>query len=102
MNNNCSACNARLPQSDDPKSPYIICLECGRVNVRGEMCQYIAEVLNSDGTIYDYCDNWETAQCLAMEGYKIVVVADDPPCMTRDEIQRMCDKALADYRDCFG
>lgn len=50
---------------------------------------------------YDGCYNWETAQTMANEGYRIVAIANDGA-MEKDEIQRMCNYELAAAIDCFG
>jgi hypothetical protein len=64
--------------------------------------QFVAEVLNPDGTVYDHTYNWETAQNIALhEGRKINVLCDDGG-MTKAEIQALCDAELERYNDCFG
>lgn len=50
---------------------------------------------------YDYCYNWETAQTMANEGYKVQAVSNDGA-MDKNEIQRICDYELAAAIDCFG
>lgn len=50
---------------------------------------------------YDYPQNWETAQTMANEGYKIQVIDGDGH-LTKEEIQQMCDTELANAIDCFG
>jgi hypothetical protein len=63
----------------------------------------IAVVLNADDSIHDYTFNWETAQNMALQGYRIKVIASDPySSMTVDEIQALCDAEKDRYDDCFG
>lgn len=50
---------------------------------------------------YDYCYNWETAQTMANEGYKVQAIANDGA-MEMEEIQRICDYELSAAIDCFG
>lgn len=61
----------------------------------------VAVALNKDGSVYDYIGTWETAQTLANEGYRIDVLTGDGH-LTRDELQAMVDRELADAVDCFG
>lgn len=62
----------------------------------------VAIALNEDGTIYDHCFNWETAQNMALsEGYAVKAIADDGS-MTKDRIQALCDAEKARHDDCFG
>jgi len=55
-----------------------------------------------DGSVYDFPENWETAQTLANEGYKIQVLKDDGEYWTKERIQSLCDGELAAAIDCFG
>jgi hypothetical protein len=50
---------------------------------------------------YDYPYNWETAQTMAREGYRIKAIANDGN-MEMSEIQRICDYELSIAIDCFG
>lgn len=64
------------------------------------------------GEIIDECFNWETAQNFAADADQYVVaVADDVftnykgekiVCMTKENIQEMCDHERELYLDCFG
>lgn len=69
----------------------------------------VAEVLNADGSIYDRAFNWQTAQSMALEGYKVRVIADDEwtiggktYSMSCADIQALCDAERERFRDCFG
>ena len=62
----------------------------------------VAIAYNTDGTVYDHCFNWETAQSMAMsDGYRVEAIADDGH-MTQADIQRLCDYEKACHDDCFG
>lgn len=61
----------------------------------------VAVAYHKDGSVYDFALNWETAQCLANEGYRLEAVADDGH-MTREEIQKLCDWEQNSAIDCFG
>jgi len=61
----------------------------------------VAVALKKDGSVYDYIGTWETAQTLANEGYRIDVLTGDGH-LTREELQSMVDRELADAVDCFG
>lgn len=61
----------------------------------------VAVALTKSGSVYDYIGNWETAQTLANEGYRIDVLTGDGH-LTREELQAMVDRELADAVDCFG
>ena len=66
------------------------------------MTEYVAEVLNEDGTIYDYTYNWESAQNYALsEGRQIRALRDDGH-MSKTEIQNLCDAERERFIDCFG
>jgi hypothetical protein len=54
-----------------------------------------------DGTEYDQCYTWETAQTLANEGYRVIATGDDGH-MTKEKIQKLCDYELSIAVDCFG
>lgn len=63
---------------------------------------YIAEVLNEDGSVYDYTYNWESAQNYALsEGRKIRALRADGG-MSKDEIQALCNAERERYLDCFS
>ncbi len=62
---------------------------------------HVAAVLNDDGTVYDFTYNWETAQNMALQGYRILALTDDGH-MSKDDIQRLCDAELDRHNDCFG
>ena len=61
----------------------------------------VAVAFTWDGEPFDYPYNWETAQTLANDGYKIVAVANDGS-MEKEEIQRICDYENQIAFDCFG
>jgi hypothetical protein len=61
----------------------------------------VAVAFDKDGDIYDGCFNWETAQTMANEGYRILAIANDGR-MEKDEIQRICNYELTAALDCFG
>lgn len=53
------------------------------------------------GSAHDYAYNWQTAQTMANEGYRMVALADDG-ILSRDELQRMVDCERELVLDCFG
>lgn len=57
--------------------------------------------LTKNGAVYDYIGNWETAQTLANEGYRIDVLTGDGH-FSREELQAMVDRELDAVLDCFG
>ena len=61
----------------------------------------VAIAFDKDGDIYDGCFNWEAAQTIANEGYRIVAIANDGA-MEMSEIQRICNYELTIALDCFG
>jgi hypothetical protein len=62
----------------------------------------VAIVYDADGSVYDHCFNWETAQSMALsEGYRVEAIADDGS-MTKERIQALCDHEKALHDDCFG
>lgn len=63
----------------------------------------IAFILDEEGhQIDDVAMNWETAQNYALnEGRKVVVFKGDGH-LDKDEIQNLCDRERALYRDCRG
>lgn len=50
---------------------------------------------------YDVCYNWETAQVMANDGYKVQAITGDGH-MTKEDIQKLCDYELNSAIDCFG
>lgn len=44
---------------------------------------------------------WETAESMANQGHKIIVLEPDG-WLTRRDLQTMCDRSKAAYEDCFG
>ena len=69
----------------------------------------VCAVVYENGIIIDECFNWETAETMASEGYEVVAVGHDlwdngvrVVGKTKQEIQRICDVSLAQYKDCFG
>lgn len=61
----------------------------------------VAEVLNTDGTVYDRCFNWESGATYASDGYEVVAVADDGG-VTTEAAQHIYDTRLADFQDAYG
>lgn len=61
----------------------------------------VALAYTKDGEVDDACFNWETAQTMANEGYRILAIANDGS-MEMSEIQRICDYELIVALDCFG
>ena len=61
----------------------------------------VAVAYYKDGTVYDFALNWETAQCLANEGYRLEAVSDDGA-MSQEEIQQLCDYEQRIAINCFG
>jgi len=61
----------------------------------------VAVVYNPDGTVYDECWTWETAQTFAANNNKVVAVADDGH-MTVTDQQRLYDWEAGLYQDCFS
>lgn len=62
----------------------------------------VAIAYNQDGTVHDWCFNWETAQNFALsEGLTVKAIADDG-FMDIDRAQRLYDAEKARYDDCFG
>lgn len=71
----------------------------------------VAVALDETGTIHDAAYCWQTAQSLALHsGLRLIAVADDHshtlrsgrPCMTREQIQDLCDRETELRSDCFG
>lgn len=60
----------------------------------------VAIVLNDDGTYNDRCWSYETGENFAMQGWKVVAIADDGP-YTKEMAQVLYDGCLALYKDCF-
>lgn len=50
---------------------------------------------------YDVCFNWETAQVMSNEGYKVQAIKGDGH-LTKEELQKLCDYELESAIDCFG
>lgn len=74
------------------------------IALNSESCAVIYE----NGIIIDEAFNWETAENFASQGYEVVAVADDTWTIgdrtfgtSKEDIQAMCNNALALYRDCF-
>lgn len=61
----------------------------------------VAIAFDKDGEIYDCCHNWESAQTVANEGYRMLAIANDGA-MEKAEIQRICNYELTVALDCFG
>jgi hypothetical protein len=71
----------------------------------------VAVALDNTGAIQDACYCWQTAQSLASHsGLRLIAIADDnsrvltsgEPCMTREQIQDLCDRETELHSDCFG
>ena len=61
----------------------------------------VAVAYTYDGELHDYIGNWETAQTMANEGYRIDALKGDAH-LSRSDLQRMVDAELATALDCFG
>lgn len=61
----------------------------------------VATAYTADGAVYDYIGNWETAQTMANEGYRITVHSGDGH-LDKGELQALVDRELAAAIDCFG
>jgi len=61
----------------------------------------VATAYTKDNTAFDYIGNWQTAQQMANDGYRIVVHQGDGS-ISKDELQRLVDTELANAVDCFG
>lgn len=61
----------------------------------------VAAAYDKEGELYDGIYNWETAQTIAREGYRVVAIANDGH-MEKEEIQRICNYELSIALDCFG
>ena len=61
----------------------------------------VALAYDARGEVDDGCFNWEAAQTMANEGYRILAIANDGR-MEMSEIQRICDYELKAALDCFG
>ena len=58
-------------------------------------------VVGDNGEPYDVCFNWETCEQYSTDGMRVLALQADGPC-SRVELQGMCDRNRAAYRDCFG
>jgi hypothetical protein len=54
------------------------------------------------GAEYDRAWTWETGQALALEGYRVVAVADDGEYWNRERCQSLYDAELERWADCYG
>ena len=62
---------------------------------------HVALAYDKEANFYDATYNWETAQTLPNEGYRLIAIANDGN-MEKEEIQRICNYELAAAIDCFG
>ena len=68
----------------------------------------VAIVLTESGAVYDHCWTWETGQCYANLGYRVVAVADvisrfdGSVYIDMTEAQEIYDHERALAADCFG
>ena len=62
---------------------------------------HVALAYDKEANFYDATYNWETAQTLSNEGYRLIAIANDGN-MEKEEIQRICNYELAAAIDCFG
>lgn len=60
-----------------------------------------ATAYDAAGEVVDYIGNWETAQTMANEGYRIVVHEGDAS-RTKEQYQALMDQELENALDCFG
>lgn len=60
----------------------------------------VALIFDDDGSV-DRAYTWETGQSYALQGYRVVAVADAGH-LTAAEAQDLYDAERARYRDCFG
>ena len=61
----------------------------------------VAVVIQDNGEVYDVTFNWETAESMATDGYRVLALTGDG-LYKRNELQRVCDSRRAEYRDCYG
>lgn len=61
----------------------------------------VSVVVQDNGEVYDVTFNWETAESMATDGYRVLALTGDGM-YKRNELQHMCDSRRAEYRDCYG
>jgi hypothetical protein len=62
----------------------------------------VAVVYNSEGEVWDYTFNWQSAQNYALHnGYRVQAIKDDG-IMTIADQQALYDAERARFNDCFG
>lgn len=58
-------------------------------------------VVGDNGEPYDVGFNWEYCSQVSTDGMRVLALQGDGP-LARGELQSMCDRNRAAYRDCFG
>lgn len=96
MSNELDRVLARLDITNPEWSTYI-----RTVQERYPYDRMVGLVIGDNGEPYDVCFNWETCEQYSTDGMRVLALQGDGP-LARGELQGMCDRNRAAYRDCFG